>query len=129
MPGAASRRRSRTIRWAARSRLVHVPQRVGASGPNSAIESTRARRSSRAKVTRPNLPAGELLALGRWNRDDGRDDHRPATVLVRYPFTDHAPDRLGDAVRVVDALGGQAQEFRLDQLSRILEGRGVVGES
>ncbi len=44
-PGPLSGRRSRTTRWAARSRVVHPSHRVGAAGPSSSKRSQRVARS------------------------------------------------------------------------------------
>src|SRR5689334_11598728 len=73
MPGAASRRRSRTTRWAARSRVVQPSQRVGASGPAARMDSTSAARSRRATLIKATLEGFHPF---------DSDDHSVSTALI-----------------------------------------------
>ena len=64
MPGPASGLRSRTTRWAARSKVVHPSHSVGASGPSS---SKRAQICARSRASR-GVVIGASLGAGSTDR-------------------------------------------------------------
>src|ERR1044072_9395114 len=118
MPAAASGRRSRTTRWAARSRVCQPVHSVGSSGPSSVNKSHNAARSSEETAMPQTVRAGRsglVQLLG-------------VELQVRVPVRDQAVDGpVAAVVAVVVALAAPRALGRVERGERELVA-GVVGE-